>query len=627
MRRRVALSCWAGAAVLGLIGYVVWNEPLRYAIANLRPLLLAALFLAACAGFGWAARVPDLLTAAAVGMGILAALVFGAGLAGLLVPVVFVSILLAGVVLCAIAVLQVRPWKTWTMERGFWPAAGWTMLALTIATTLPFVSAPELSTDGLEYHLLIPRLYTEQNSIGYLPLLVESNYPSLAEYIYLPILRLFDDRAAKAFHWLSALLVLATIAGLTRQISAGAVGVLAAALFFTMPVAAITSGWAWNDLIFTLFLLLSLRHLAGGRYLLAGVLFGLATWTKYTFVLASIPFAAVLARGLLQRWWRPADVLRFALPVFGIAAIWATKNTLLTGNPVYPFLNEWFQSPYWGEAEDQYFRGTLTRFEIPEWHWWTFLLFPVLLTLNPRVIDIHTGALPLLLLPLAFLRAGDRNTALLRTYALMMVAGWLLIQTETRSLLSLFAVLSVLYAAAIDRLPSWRIPLSALIGVAVAMNLTIMLISTNIMTDPVRHFIGLETRRQYIERMDEKQKVYRWLDADPRVGGVLLVGLHDPLYLGKPATFSSCCDKPVAQDLVERHGSPENIATALQARGITHVAVSIPEYRRENAEKLYSWSDRQREMFRQFLESHCRSVMRLADVVIFEIRPGGGEGS
>ncbi|HEY8131115.1 MAG TPA: hypothetical protein VII12_04435 [Thermoanaerobaculia bacterium] len=572
------------------MAFLALNDPLRYAVTRLQPLAAAAVFVAACIGYGRLARGGDLITSAALGFGIVGAASFGAALAHVLYPATFVVILGAGVVLFAF--FAIRGPRVAVRE-----SYGWIILAVIIAIIVPFVVAPDVSTDALEYHLLIPKLIIQQNAIHDLPLLVESNYPSLAEYDFIPLLILGDERAAKSFHFLCAILLLFAIARLAE-----ANGVLAGAIFFSMPIVALTAGWAWNDMLFTLFVVLAILHLIEGRFLLAGTLFGLATWTKYTFVLAAIGIAAILVRGLIQKWWRPRDVVRFAIPVLAIAAIWMTKNAVLTGNPVYPFLNGVFHSPFWTAASDRYFRATLTHYEIPQWHWWTYVAFPFLLTLKPRIIDVQTGVLPLVLLPLLFFHTNK----IIRTYIVGIVAGWLLIRTEARSLLSLLAILSAVYAANIERLRSWRI----VIGLAVATNVVIMLVTTHIVTDPVRYFLGLESRDQYIVRMDPKQAVYQWIDQQPTAHAVMLVGLHDPYYLDKPALFSSCCDTPIAQT---------TDPSTLKRAGVTHIAFRPREYERENAAGLYSWPPAQKMAFEAFLRERCRVVARIGDVLLFQL--------
>ena len=581
MGRGALIWLWLIAIAAILVVFVVLNPPLRFAVLHLQPLVYAAVFVAACIGYGLLARASDLPTAAALGAGIIGAATFFIALVHAIHPVVFL-VLIAGGLVCvgrASARLDVKPVPLFII------------FAVVIAVILPFVVAPDVSTDALEYHLLVPKVTIEQNAIRYQPLFVEANYPSLAEYDFIPMLVLSDARTAKCFHFLCALMLCLAIARLTPVN-----GSVAAAIFFSMPVAALSSGWAWNDMLFTLFVVLSISHLLERHFVLAGVLFGFASWTKYTFVLAGIGIAAILIR---ERW---RDWLRFAIPVLLLAAVWMTKNAVLTGNPLYPFLNGVFHSPYWTTAMDQHFRGTLTRFEIPEWHWWTYVAFPFLLTVTPRVIDVQTGVLPLVLLPLFFLR-GDRR---LKSYVVAVVIGWLLIQTETRSLFSLFAVLSAIYAANIDRLRGWRIVL----GLGVATNVILMLVSTSVVTDPIRYFVGLESRDDYIVRMDGKQAAYRWLDQHAEVQRVLLVGLHDPYYLAKPALFSSCCDTPVAQAV--------NFSN-LKAGGVTHIAFRPSEYQRDLASGLYTWSASERQQFEDFLRSRCRQVARVNGVIIFEL--------
>jgi hypothetical protein len=579
---------WLLGAVALLAAYAALNEPVRYALLHLLPLAFAALFLAACAGYGSIVRAPDPLIATAIGIGIFGALSFVAALAHVATVTTYGTLIVGGL-LCVVRGLQ--PATRAKARAPHWDALSITIILIIVVLILPFVAAPDVSTDALEYHLLVPKTYLVQNAIAYLPHFVESNYPSLAEYNFMALLSLGDDRSAKAFHFLCAMLVLLAIGRLTPNRG------VAAALFISMPIVAITSGWAWNDMLFTLFVVLSIACVIEERFELAGVLFGFATWTKYTFVLAACGMIAILIRQ------RPRNIVRFALPAIGIAAIWMTKNAILTGNPVYPFLNSIFHSPYWTAAADRYFHSTLTHYEIPQWHWWTWIAFPAVLTLKPRIIDVHPGVLPLILLPLVFVR--PRRTAL-HAYAIGMTVGWLLIRTEARSLLTLFAVLCAIFATHIDRLPKWR----WIVGAGVALNVAIILTTTTIVTSPTRYFLGLESRRQYVEREDPKQQVYGWLNEEATVGGVMLVGLHDPYLLEKPAIFSSCCDTPIAQFA--------NV-NALKQSGVTHIAFRAREFMRENNEGLYSWPPAQRDAFLAFLRERCRPVVRFGDVTVFAL--------
>jgi hypothetical protein len=235
------------------------NPPLRYAAIALEPLGEAAVFVAACIGFGRLARGDDLATCAALGAGIVGAASFFLALAHAIRPAVFIVIVAVGLLLFALFCRKLL---------GQQPTANgqrpWVILAVILTIIVPFVVAPDVSTDGLEYHLLIPKQIIEQNAIRYQPLFVESNYPSLGEYDFVPLLLLTDGRAAKCFHFLCAILLLFAIARLAQNN-----GVVAAAIFFSMPVAALTSGWAWNDMLFTLFVVLAIAHVIERRFVLA----------------------------------------------------------------------------------------------------------------------------------------------------------------------------------------------------------------------------------------------------------------------------------------------------------------------------------------------------------------------
>jgi hypothetical protein len=94
--------------------------------------------------------------------------------------------------------------------------------------------------------------------------------------------------------------------------------------------------------------------LARNALLTAGVLCGLAAGAKLTFGMFAVGLCvAILSRGP----WRRAFGEAF---VFGIAVLIGTAVTagpwmwaLWThfSNPVFPYANEWFKSPWWGEYE------------------------------------------------------------------------------------------------------------------------------------------------------------------------------------------------------------------------------------------------------------------------------------
>jgi len=622
---KAAALFWCAASVVAFCFFVAWNDPLRYAAQRFVPLLLAAGFMAACAGFGAFTRVRDPIASTAIGMGIAGAIIFAAGLLHAFSMTFFRVLIVAGLLLFAVRLW--RAWLTKPIDATTDPAdplAAAIISGIFIVLT-PFVLAPEVSVDALEYHLLIPKLHLINNTVSSFPLFMQSHYPLLAEHLYTLLLGLGDDIAAKSFHFLCAVLVMLVLARNGKR--------LAAALFIMMPVACLTAGWAWNDMLFTLFVLLSMEAIVERKYVQAGVLFGLASWTKYTFVLACTGIAAMFirdwicavrakeeGRSVIRDWFR------FAIPVLAIAAIWMTRNAIETGNPFYPFVNGIFKAREFTATMEAYFHGALTHYEIPQWHWWTWLTFPFLLTLTPRLIDIHPGPVMLLLLPLAFRRAAgntpieDRRIDMLRAYAIGITVGWLFIRTEERSLLTLFAVLAVLIAHGFSTLsPSMKRAGRVVIAAGFAANVVLILVSAHVLTAPLRYFVGLESRSDYVVRMDPKQGAYRWLSGQRDVGRILLVGLHDPFYSRRPVLFSSGYDTPIAEVIVRRAVTAERIANDLKGAGVTHIAFRSSQFERNEREHLYDWTSAEHDTFLAFLRERCRVVARSGDVIVFQL--------
>jgi hypothetical protein len=599
MTMRLRIAAWAVCCTAVLALFLAWNPLPRLALLRLAPLGWALALFAACCGIGWLVARRDLLVATAYGIGIVGGIVFLAGLLHALRAPLFLAVIVIGDALCAVALVRSR-----VRVPQIRPPLAAAMLVAMLVVVVPMLALPETSFDADAYHLLVPRLYLEHGGIVALPLLTESNYPSLNEYLYLVLLAVSGEVAAKCFHFLCAIALGAAMTRLARG------SLLPAALFFTMPVAAICAAWAWNDMLFTLFVVLSLAELLERRMLSAGVLFGLATATKYTFVLTAIGIAAVLVRGLLKREWTLRDVVRFAAPLLAIAAVWMTKNAAMAGNPIAPF-------PHPSPA----LHASLVATE-QTWDWRTLPLWPFVMTLRARLIDVQPGVLPLLLLPFAFVRRRDARASAMGTYAIAVAIGWMLVRTVVRSLLSMFAVLLVLEVDGLEAIASDAMKRVARVVIVCGtiVNVLMAMAALKTLFDPQRYLFGLETRAQFIDR-HPTQRVYLWLDTHAEVRRVLLVDINTPFQLAKPAVFSGRFDKPVAQALVEAAPSPDALAHALAAAGVTHVAVDRAKYSQNNASHLYSWSDAQRAVFAAFLRTKCRLVAQLGDDVVFALQP------
>jgi len=630
---------WLLFAVLVLGAYVAWNPPLVAAARALLPVPKGILFVLGCLGIGAPAafrlttsRGLRLLTALSLGLGATGMLTFFLGAVGWYRSVVYAVWLGFGLILFVRYGRSLLPRDLRATTRL--DAACLGMLFLQQITMLPYVAAPEAGLDALSYHLLIPKLWLKAGAMVHLPFFVEANYPPLAECISPPVLLSADARTCRVVHYLAFLGVLAAIGHL-----AGRAGLrnrfVPPLLFATMPVVSFHAAPAWNDFFFVLFTLTSLAWLLEYRRrerlpaaILAGLVFGLAAFTQYTFVLYLIPFLVLFFKAGRPYRLVFRGMAGFAVSFFAISLPWLLKNFLLVRNPVYPFLATIFPSEEWPAACSRYFLRFATRFELPDAGLGTILTFPVKAILTPRIIESHTGFLPLILVPFLFRRGGSPVTRCLKRFLAAGFGVWLLIHTETRSLVALLAVFFVVAAAGVAGTPWWtgktkRIVLAvAALGLAVSWLMS--LLAVYYMFDPLPYFFGREPESRYLARMAPNHRAFAYLNGRRDVDGVMLLGGIAPYYLEAPCLFSGFADIPAAVRLAEGCASMNEVGDRMRSLGISHLVLDRSSFESADRRELYTWSPKERAVFLEFVASRCRPLASFGnDTVLAVSRPAG----
>ncbi len=637
-------SLWLLFFGIILTSWVMLTEPLSRVFLNLKPLVFAFVFILSFCGIGsvvvrkfWKSleTIDQVLCSLAIGLGLTGLFVFVPGLLGVVDPRLYALWTILGLFLCAWAFL--RWWR-------FSPPAfrfdePLSILALLIIVSnllqlLPYTAAPVFSTDELEYHLMIPKIHILAGKITLIPSLVESNYPCLAEFIYMPVLALAGDITCKALHLWIGITALIVIFRLSQRIFPEGNALLAPALFLSMPVTIAPWGLAWNDAIFVVFVLLALGFLADyhneetkkyAPMILAGILIGLAAWTKYTIVMILLVLAPLFILGLVRWRFRFKHIIGFAIPVGLISLLVFAKNWFFTDNPFYPFLHSIFPSPYWSDNSAAYFTNAVRLWEIPDWTLATYLSFPLHITLIPRLIDIQTGILPLVLIPFLFVGSANRYSSLFKVFLGFHVIVWLVLHTENRSLLTMIAVLFVVAVAGFERSlwrnPAMRRAATFLLVLGFLTNFAVSMVNTHYLTEPLRYFFGLENKETFLTREAESYATYAWLNASNEVDAVLLVGLKRPYYLDKPAYFSAFADPPIAEIITRGATSALEVHHRLTSYGISHVTINAHWYDNDHQQNLYTWPPEQRRAFETFIIERCEPVLAVDREVTYRIIP------
>jgi Dolichyl-phosphate-mannose-protein mannosyltransferase len=633
---------WIFLFLLALFFYYRWQIPLRFVAKNLIPLPAALIHVLALIGLGWPfmklivkkeEKWIEVFVSLAFGIGLTGIFSFSLGMTAHLELLPFILWEVAGWILFLIALNSWWPLSVQKVPWNIWNVLGAAILLLFLVAEIPFVVAPEISTDAIAYHLLIPKMYLARGEIYFLPLFVEAYYPSLAELNYLPLLQFANEFVCKAFHFWGGICVLILLAQIIKRVRPDSGRWLAPALFLSMPMTALHIAWAWNDFFYTFFVLLSLlfflRYEQGdkssGRDLfIAGILAGLSSWMKYTFVLFFFASVVLLIVGN-RRWkWKLRHYPLLFVGIGLIASFWMLQNWIFTDNPFYPFLNKIFHSPFWTENADRNLHNSLRRWEISNWSWKTYFTFPIHMMLKPRLVDIQTGILPLVLIPLFFMRAKSAGLRLLKVYIAGSILAWLLIHTENRSLFTVFGVFFCIVTILLESFPFIHKKIRFLLGIGIVLasctNFFYASLTMYDLFDPFRYFFGRETASEYRTRLSESQVLFDYLNNSRDAKRVLLVSSHVPYYLNHPALFSSFADPPITEVLTYELKSSSDLDRKLRALEVTHIVFNKSAYEKENKVHLYSWSHEQRLLFEEFVLRYCEPVIRSGSDYVFRIK-------
>jgi glycosyltransferase involved in cell wall biosynthesis len=247
------------------------------------------------------------------------------------------------------------------------------LLAFVLGMHWLVVLKPETSADGLAMHLAIPANIAAHHAMTFEPSrILWAVMPMGADWAYSIVYLLGGEMAAHLLNF-SMLLAIAVLlyAAARRWVSRG-VALVLVALFAASPLVQLVTGSLFVENLLAAMLLGTLTAVwrfgdtGERRYLYAAAfLAGIALTTKLAalpFVMLAIPFAFVEVRRHWKRVGAAACaaavvlLIATAAPSYGIA--WAK-----TGNPLFPFLNDWFASPLLAKAveiRDFRFRQPLT---------------------------------------------------------------------------------------------------------------------------------------------------------------------------------------------------------------------------------------------------------------------------
>jgi hypothetical protein len=311
-------------------------------------------------------ELDDPLIVATVGVAATILLLVGAGIAHLQMIQVF-WLFLGSMLTCALLLPRIRNrmLEQAGRLRPSEPDVPWDVIDVACKALVLFevlflavnAAIPERYYDPLAMHFLIPTQILSFGHWTYTPRLSFSFFPIGADYLFSYAMAMGGEMAVKLINFMAVLLASALLHDIVRQIYGRRLAWLAATLFLGIPVTLIetTALFVENTLclltIGAFSLLVMQREMRGRSVMvsLAVVLPALAA-VKLPGVLVALP-AMIIAFSsqdyafLRRRDWviiTCAAVIGGGLGGLTYAYAWA-----MTGNPVFPLMNNIFHSPFW----------------------------------------------------------------------------------------------------------------------------------------------------------------------------------------------------------------------------------------------------------------------------------------
>ena len=227
--------------------------------------------------------------------------------------------------------------------------------------------APESSFDGAGYHLSFVARYLREH--GFHPV-TWNLYASLSEGVEMLFLYAFafgQHSAASMVHFAFLLSLAWQIFAYSRRAGFPMAGACAALLVFASPMMGVDGTSAYIDVAlaavaFTLFHLLQIWNENRSPRLLfvIGLVAGFAYGVKYTGWVA-VPYALAFV-GWKSR--RLRAVLTVAVCSAAMVLPWMVKNFVWMLNPLAPFFNHWFPSPYVTPAFEDYYQRYFHTYDL-----------------------------------------------------------------------------------------------------------------------------------------------------------------------------------------------------------------------------------------------------------------------
>ncbi len=441
--------------------------------------------------------------------------------------------------------------------------------------------APPHSSDAIAYHLAIPKIFAEQGEISEIPFMVTSNYPLATEMLFLDGYLLKGGVLSEMVAAYIALLLTAIIFVFANKHFGRKTAIVAAAVFYTLPIVSVFNIRGFVDISTALFAMAALIALFKWNeirdtklFLLAGILAGTAASTKLSaYAIVAVMFLAVACLSRKEKLAKTVkNVAAYSIAAAAMILPWMAKAYAYTGNPVYPLFSGIFGGKYLTEGlvtvwvkESLAFAGTGTGItsliKLP----WNMTmhspLFGELLGIGP----VFLAFIPALLL----MRKVDGKIKGLLAISAALLIVWFYTAQSLRYIFFVYALLAIISAYSISRLLSIRGIGKAIGAILIFTMLTNLAIWAGANNDELRVAAGLTDRESYMNQQMENYPLMKYANENLEGAKICIYGSIRGYYSDNDYVW---CNPPY-QAYIDFYSikTSEELFARMKEAGITHI--------------------------------------------------------
>ena len=244
------------------------------------------------------------------------------------------------------------PYARLRVSRPALPRGGLGMAGLLYVLLLHFMVTlkPEAGIDALSMHLAIPDMIARDGKFAFdFTHYAWSVMPMGGDFAFTSVYMLGGEIAARLLNFAMLAAIAAMVYRGARRWLAPDAAAFSVALFASAPLVQLVTGSLFVENVWAAFLCGATMLLWEGDAVFAAMLFGAAFATKVGTGAFFVPALAVALWGALRRnrdrtlWPALAMLIGFAAPPY-------LNAWIKTGNPIYPFANNVFHSPYFDSS-------------------------------------------------------------------------------------------------------------------------------------------------------------------------------------------------------------------------------------------------------------------------------------